>query len=158
MKRIFTSPIWYDNSKKSVICKITIVDDDGNEITHNGHIDQFSDAEEEQINPDWSELLNHYSIDDIDNLTDEFDKKQQEQLEKDLEIHEEEKKRHDERKKQEKLFSTKLEIFEVPEIKESQNRAMKSKIRKANNETEVFLNAIKLFLDETKDDESSESE
>lgn len=155
MKRKFTSPIWQDDFKKSVICKITIVDDDGGETTHNGQISQFSDLD--QINPDWTELLNHYSIEDIDKLTDEFDKEQQELSEKEMKIYEEEKKRHDERKKQEDLFSKKLQVFEVPEIKESKDRTMKSKIRKANTETEVFLNAIKLFLDETKDNESKES-
>ena len=45
-------------------------------------------------------------------------------------------------KKLEALFEYKLETFEIPDIKESKNRALKSKLRRAKSIPEVNLYAI----------------
>lgn len=144
MKREFRNPVWQNKHKESVICKIAIIDDDGNETVHNGQISRLSDSE--NINPDWEVLLSEYSLEDIDKLTEEFDNEQKERIEKDRQIHEEEKKRQKERKKQEELFETKLQLFEIPDVKESTNRAIKSKIRKANTELEAVVHAARLIV------------
>ena len=44
----------------------------------------------------------------------------------------------------EKLFEYKLETFEIPEIKESKNRLLKSKLRRSKSIPEVNLYAILL--------------
>ena len=45
-------------------------------------------------------------------------------------------------KKLEALFEYKLETFEIPDIKQSKNRALKSKLRRAKSIPEVNLYAI----------------
>lgn len=47
-------------------------------------------------------------------------------------------------KKLEKLFEYKLETFEIPEIKESKNRALKSRLRRSKSIPEVNLYAMML--------------
>lgn len=149
MKRDFRNPIWYNEDKDSIACEIAIIDDDENESLHNGRVNKFSNGE--QINPDWTIIFELYSVEDVDKLTEEFDKIQKERIEERARVEEEERTRHKEREAQEKLFARKLEIFELPEIKESNNRAIKSKIRKAKSELEVMVHAAKLIIeDETK--------
>ena len=50
-------------------------------------------------------------------------------------------------KKLEKLFEYKLETFEVPEIKESKNRLLKSKLRRSKSIPEVNLYAMMIVKD-----------
>lgn len=57
-------------------------------------------------------------------------------------------------KKLEKLFEYKLETFEIPEIKESKNRQLKSKLRRAKSIPEVNLYAM-LIIKDTADVEIS---
>lgn len=47
------------------------------------------------------------------------------------------------------LFKAKLEIFELPEIKDSKNRTMKSKIRKAETLNQVYIYAGAMIALET---------
>ena len=125
MKRDFKNPVWYDEEKEAIICEIVIIDDEGNESTHNGKINKFSDSKQ-NVNPDWNTILEKYSVEDIDSATEEFDRKQKEKFEKDKEIQKEEEERQKERQRQEKLFAKKLEVFEIPEIKHSKNKALKT--------------------------------
>ena len=67
------------------------------------------------------------------------------QAEQDLE---KQKKLEQERsKKLEKLFQYKLETFEIEEIKQSKNRALKSKLRRSKSIPEVNLYAILIIQD-----------
>ena len=58
---------------------------------------------------------------------------------------------HARARKLEELFNYKLEIFETEEIKDSKNRKLKAKIRRAKSKVEVNLWAMKL-LEEALDD------
>ena len=58
-------------------------------------------------------------------------------------------------KKLEKLFEYKLETFEIPEIKDSKNRALKSKLRRAKSVPEVNLYAM-MLIQEIIDNESGD--
>jgi len=151
MKREIRNPIWKSESKDSVMCEIAIIDDNGAEVVHRGEISK--QGEGENTNPDWDLLLKNYSIEVIDQYTEDFDTAQQEEAERQREVREEEKKRQEERKKQEDLFASKLEIFEIPEIKSSNDRTAKSKIRKAKNIPEAIIYATKIIME----NESSES-
>jgi len=50
-------------------------------------------------------------------------------------------------RKLEKLFEYKLETFEIPEIKDSKNRQLKSKLRRAKSIPEVNLYAMLIIKD-----------
>ena len=54
------------------------------------------------------------------------------------------------RKQQEELFAAKLKIFEIESIKNSTNRDLKSRIRKAKSDVEATAWAAVLMLDEVK--------
>jgi phosphomevalonate kinase len=65
--------------------------------------------------------------------------------------HEEEKQRdleHQKARKLEKLFNYKLEAFEVEEIKNSRNRKLKSKLRRAKSRIEVDLYSIMILQEQ----------
>jgi hypothetical protein len=65
---------------------------------------------------------------------------------------------HARARKLEDLFNYKLEVFETEEIKNSKNRKLKSKLRRAKSKVEVNLYAIMLLQSELepKEEESSE--
>lgn len=154
MKRDFKNPIWHNEEKKVIACEIAIIDDEGTESLHNAKVNKFSTGD--KINPDWTFLLDKFTLEEIDKLTEDFDKEQQEIIEKRKNIQEEESTRVKERKVQEELFAKKLEIFELPEVKESKNRTAKSKIRKAKSEIEAVVHAARLIIQDEAESNSEE--
>ena len=47
-----------------------------------------------------------------------------------------------------KVFETKVEIFNIPDISNSTDREMKSKIRRSKNSVEAIINAVMLLMKE----------
>lgn len=62
-------------------------------------------------------------------------KRQKEKEERDAQLLREEKRKSTEL---EKLFSTKLQVFEIDEVKNSKNRKMRSLIRRSKNQPELY--------------------
>ena len=58
--------------------------------------------------------------------------------------------------KLEQLFNYKLETFEVEDIKESKNRILKSRLRRAKSIPEVNLYAIMIIQDKLENDKETE--
>jgi len=58
--------------------------------------------------------------------------------------------------KLEQLFNYKLETFEVEDIKESRNRILKSRLRRAKSIPEVNLYAIMIIQDKLENDKETE--
>lgn len=145
MKREIRNPIWKSELKDSVMCEIAIIDDNGDEAVHRGEISK--QGEGGSTNPDWDLVLKNYSIEVIDQYTEDFHIAQQEEAGRQREVKEEQKRRQEERKKQEDLFASKLEIFEIPEVKSSNDRTAKSKIRKAKSIPEAIIYATKIIME-----------
>ena len=55
---------------------------------------------------------------------------------------------HNRTRKLEKLFNYKLETFEVEEIKNSKNRKLKAKLRRAKSKIEVDMYSIMILQDQ----------
>ena len=55
---------------------------------------------------------------------------------------------HNKARKLEKLFNYKLEAFEVEEIKNSKNRKLKAKLRRAKSKIEVDMYSIMILQDQ----------
>ena len=97
-------------------------------------------------NPDFEEVVEAVTEAVIDENTEErrvrkkreADEEKQKQLE------------HAKARKLEQLFNYKLEAFEVEEIKNSKNRPLKSKLRRAKNKVEVDLYAMMILMEEIK--------
>lgn len=137
-QRTFQEPYWVNNSKQSVIVKI-IYDDD---VIDTAHINR------EEGNPDWQELLNTFSIRDIDKSTQKLD----EELEEQKRMKEESIKDSKQRAEGDEIFGAKLAIFEIDEVKNSKNRTLKSKIRKAKSVIEAQAYASILIMKEMGDE------
>lgn len=129
--RIIKNPVWGNSEKTQIICKFEY--DDGREL-----IASVMDTEEG--NPDWQEIFERFTVQEIDFNTEE-----------DLEGH---RKRIEERRlaqeqeeriaKQNFMFVAKSEAFEIDLIRDSDEVEMKTALRKAKSLIE--LNCISSAL------------
>jgi hypothetical protein len=136
------NPVWENESKTQIKCQIVMTNSDETVTKHLAIVNQGSN--------DWDLVVEKYGLDKIDEMTDELnstiDEKRKEQREKSREDH----LRSKERARLEKLFTRKLEIFEIEEVKNSEDKEAKAKIRKSNNETEALVYAAMLVMQESK--------
>ena len=130
----YKDPIWHDKSNRAITCRI-----------HQGDgeyaIAQIVAANGE--NADYDAVLEMYGEEEIDRLTEEHE----EQKIKNQQVEAERAAAHMARKRQEVLFNMKLEAFEVEEIKNSTNRDLKKRLRKAKSVIEVQAFATLLIQD-----------
>lgn len=117
------------------VMKLRKVDEDGNE------------------NPDFVEVVEALGDDLITENTNERNsrKKREAEEKKQQELE------HAKARKLEQLFNYKLEAFEIDDIKNSKNRQLKSKLRRAKNRVEVDLYAIMIVMEEMKKREEDEA-
>ena len=124
MERKFSDPYWGNQQKTQVICQFHHKD---------GKTQTASIMDTEDGNPDLKHLFEKFTIEEIDANT-------AKKLEEDN-LNREQKKASEkeqyERMKSDALFAAKLEAFEIEEVKNSKNRELKSKIRKAKTILEV---------------------
>lgn len=131
MKRIIKNPYWGNDEKTQVMCEFHY--EDGS-----AQIAAVTDTEEG--NPDWKEIFNNFTTQQIDELTDGALAEAREEHEKKKQMQRDEV----ERMKVDALFQAKLDAFDIDMIKNSKNRELKSKIRKAKSLIEVtaFASAL----------------
>jgi hypothetical protein len=135
MKREIKHPYWANTEKTQVICQFHYED---------GRILEASVMDTEEGNPDWAEIMDTFGVEGIDKATEDFGNERREAKEQ----QEARAKEAAEREKNDALFNIKLEVFEIPEIKDSTDREMKSRIRKAKTLTEVQIFASVLMMKE----------
>lgn len=142
---------WETSEKQMVNCILEIEDDVGRVTRQVMKIKKID--KEGNPNPDFDEVVQSVGEEVIDNNTEERTKRKkaeaEEKKQRDLE--------HAKARKLEKLFEYKLEAFEVEEIKNSKNRKLKSKLRRAKNRVEVDLYAMMILMEElNKESENGE--
>ena len=131
MKRTIKNPYWGNNEKTQVMCEFHF---------ENGPIQTAAVTQTKEGNPDWEEIFDNFTPEQIDKLTknvlaearEEHEKRKQMQRD-DVEI-----------MKVDALFQAKIDTFEIDIIKNSKNRQLKSRIRKAKTLIEVtaFASAL----------------
>ena len=136
----YSDPVWGDNSKNSVLVTITTETEDGNILV------QSASVSKDESNPDWQAIVKEYEETGIDNNTKAVVALNKENIIAKTAVRKEEQIASIERVKQEKLFETKLAIFEIADIKSSKDRKIKSLIRKAPTEIEAMAYATALLL------------
>ena len=136
----YSDPVWGDNNKSSVLVTITTETEDGNILV------QSASVSKDESNPDWQAIVKEYKETGIDNNTKAIIDSHKENLITQTAVRKEERAADLERAKQEKLFETKLAIFEIENIKNSKDRKIKSLIRKAPTEVEAMAYASALLL------------
>ena len=136
----YSDPVWGDNNKNSVLVTITTETEDGNILV------QSASVSKDESNPDWQAIVKEHKETGIDNNTKAIIASHKENLITQTAVRKEERAADLERAKQEKLFETKLAIFEIENIKNSKDRKIKSLIRKAPTEIEAMAYASALLL------------
>lgn len=141
MKKEWKHPFWDTAAKDRLTCRLNITHDDGSFSTSVAHVSKY-DADG-KISPDYEEILSQNTLEEIDKFTN--DRLERHKQQREIKINREKEKL--EARRLEDLFNTKLQTFEIPEIKESTNRKLKSKIRKAKNIIEMNAYATILLME-----------
>lgn len=134
MTRKIENPYWSNKDTKHVIAEF--VYDDGKR--------QLASILGDENNPDFKEIMELFTEEEIDANTKARLDKRDEQIRRNRERQEVDRSRM----QQEALFAAKLDAFEIPTVKTSTNRAAKSKIRKAKTMMEVTAYTIMLMIQE----------
>lgn len=150
MKKEWKHPFWETAAKDRMTARLNITHDDGSFSTSVARVSKF-DANG-KVSPDWEEILDQNSTEEIDEFTEQRLERHKNQREATI------KKQQDqnEAKRLEDLFNYKLQTFEIPEIKESTNRKLKAKIRKAKNVVEMSAYATILLMEKYNEEIKSE--
>jgi hypothetical protein len=135
---------WETDEKEMLNCILEIEDDVGRVTRQVMKLRKTDDEGNE--NPDFAEVVEALGESIIDENTTERNsrKKREAEEEKQRELE------HAKARKLEQLFNYKLEAFEIEDIKNSKNRQLKSKLRRAKNRVEVDLYAIMIVMEEMK--------
>jgi hypothetical protein len=141
-KPIWETPAWDNESKTRMIAMMVTTDEDGKESRSTATINKFDDKK--KINPDWDEIITIHGLKGIDKNTDNRMAFRRQKQNKERRADEEREKA----KELERLFNSKLACFEITEIKNSKNRKLRSKIRKAKNEIELIAYTSLLVMEE----------
>ena len=131
MKRTIKNPYWGNNEKTQVMCEFHF---------ENGPIQTAAVTQTKEGNPDWEEIFDNFTPEQIDKLTENVLAEAREEHEKRKQMERD----NIERMKVDALFQAKLDAFEIDIIKNSKNRELKSRIRKAKTLIEVtaFASAL----------------
>lgn len=135
MAREIINPRWGNQEKTQIIAKFRY--DDGREL-----IASITNVDEANPNPDWVEAMEKFGVEEIDRITAEdlqghIQRKQQRLEQRQLNL---------ERMQKEALFNAKAEAFDLEVVKNSTNRELKNKIRRAATITEVQVYTAMLHM------------
>ena len=142
---------WETDEKQMLNCILEMEDDVGRVTRQVMKLRKVDD--EGNDNPDFAEVVEALGDDLITENTNERNsrKKREAEEKKQQELE------HAKARKLEQLFNYKLEAFEIDDIKNSKNRQLKSKLRRAKNRVEVDLYAIMIVMEEMKKREEDEA-
>jgi hypothetical protein len=151
LKKKYVNPIWL-NIEKSIL----EVEEKSNigkvERRQNLVVKKWDDEEETKENTLFNTIVGIYSSEEIDKLTEQFNVEEKEKHE----LIRKEEEQESELKRLETLFKTKLDIFNIPVIFNSENKEAKSAIRKSKSIVEATALAVMLMMKEmeNKDNEN----
>lgn len=138
MARQIINPRWGNSEKTLIVAGFRY--DDGREV-----IASITNVEGAPPNPDWTEIMETFGVEQLDSnaeqsLVEHFKRKQ---------IRSERKAIEDERLMREALFNVKAEIFDMETVKNSSNRELKNKIRRATtiNEAQIYAAVLHMLED-----------
>lgn len=138
---------FWENEDRSQLNCILEMEDDVGRVTRQVMKLNRHDKEGNE-NDLFNEVVDSVGEDLIDKeTTDREDRKKAE-----AEEHKQREVEHEKARKLEKLFNYKLEAFEVEEIKNSKNRKLKSKLRRAKSRIEVDLYSIMILQEQIGDE------
>jgi hypothetical protein len=148
MEMIMTSREWasdsfwesYDQNRITTILMIT--DEEGRVTKQQLTVNRYNPDGTE--NPDFKEIIEQITEEKVTKNTEV----RKEKKEKERELNQQKHIEQEKAKKLQRLFEYKIEAFEVDEIKNSKNRLLKSKLRKAKNIVEVNIYSMMIVMEE----------
>tara|TARA_R110000868_G_scaffold132207_1_gene342848 strand:+ start:417 stop:893 length:477 start_codon:yes stop_codon:yes gene_type:complete len=133
---------WESFTKDKITTILTMIDDDGVVLKQNLTVNKY--GPEGDINTDFEEIVATLGEEKItDNTSDRQERKIKEREENEQKRLEQEKS-----KELQRLFEAKIQSFEIESIKNSQNRELKSKLRKAQNIIEVNIYSMMIVMEQ----------
>jgi len=139
---------WENNTKTRVTGILVVEEEDGKTTSNVVHVSPGVNND----NPDWIELMDQVGEEKITQNTEErLNRKKREREAQELK----EKERAHARNLQE-LFNAKLAAFEVDEIKQSKNRALKSRLRRAKSIVEVNVYAMMIVMEQLENESTTD--
>jgi len=141
MKKEWKHPFWDNAAKDRLTVRLNITHDDGSFSTTVAKVSKFD--VDGKITSDYEEVIEQNTLQQIDTFTEERLERHRQEREANIKKQQE----RNEAKRLEDLFNAKLATFEIPEIKESTNRKLKAKIRKAKNQIEMQAYATILLME-----------
>ena len=134
MAREILTPRWGNEQKTHIIAKFRY--DDGRIV------DASISVPSGGSNPDWDEIIETFGTDYLDEqTTSQLNRHIQKKAEA-----AEQRKLNAERAQKESLFNAKAEAFDMDLVKNSKNREVKNKIRRANSIMEVMIYTAMLHM------------
>jgi hypothetical protein len=133
---------WHNEEKEVAEAILSITDSEGREITQVLTVRKF-DAEG-NVNPDWEELMEQVGEEKIDENTEE----RRIRKSKEKEVEEQERKANQKARDLEELFDAKIKILEIEEIKNTENKKLKSKLRRSKSILEMNVYAQLIMMEE----------
>ena len=141
-KQWMDNAFWETEEKKELNCILELEDDVGRVTRQQMFLHRVNkDGSENEL---FNEVIDALGEDSIDKETTDRVVRKKAQAEEDK-LREDE---HQKARKLEKLFNYKLEAFEVEEIKNSKNRKLKAKLRRAKSRIEVDMWSIMILQDQ----------
>lgn len=138
--RKIENPYWANKEKEHIIAEFFYPDTDKRvtaSIMNDGN------------NRDYREIMKNFSVEQIDANTN----RRREMRDEEVKRNENRRKADQEKMKQEQLFAAKLDAFEIDTVKNSKDRKMKSRIRKAKSVMEITALTAILIMQEESDAE-----
>jgi len=143
-KQWMDNAFWESEEKKELNCILELEDDVGRVTRQQMFLHRHDkDGSENEL---FNEVIDALGEDAVDRETTDRVARKKAQVEEEK-IREDE---HQKARKLEKLFNYKLEAFEVEEIKNSKNRKLKAKLRRAKSRIEVDMWSIMILQDQLK--------
>ena len=133
---------WHNEEKQVAEAILIITDDEGREISQVVTV-RKSDVHGE-VNPDWVELMDQVGPEAIDASTAE----RKERKAKEAEEHDQKRMAEKQTRQLEELFEEKIVVLEIDEIKNTQNKTLKKKLRRSKNRVEMNLYAQLILMEE----------
>ena len=141
---------WESYDQNRITSILTITNDEGKITKQQLTVSRFNPDGSD--NPDFQEILDQLGEEKITENTTKRNEKKVAQREA------EEQKRREEQKARElqKLFDAKISAFEIEDIKNSKNRVLKAKLRKAKNQVEVNIYSMMIVMEEMNNEQGTD--
>ena len=145
-RRWMNNAFWENEEQTSLNCILEMKDDVGRVTTQVMLLNR--NDEEGNPNPMFEEVVSDIGEDIITQNTEErvTRKKAEAEEKKQRDIE------HAKARKLEELFNYKMEVFEIDQIKNSKNRKLKGKIRRAKSRLEVDMYGMELLKSESENE------